>query len=357
MMRRRTPLLVALVLLALGALLASLGDGPSTTKPRAEPEFPRWPRPEEMRRARERRTLPPIPVPAPAAEEEAEPPRPRDPFLVALPREPDRGLLVLEANAIRHSRLGELFVECAIRKADGRDPFEEMREELGIDPLKDIDRVAFAEDGIVLSGFFDRTRLDRLRKDARESPRGSDGRIFTPFHPSPDEEGLVLGLWRDQLLVFGAAPFVEAALDRMEAPEPEEPAVIPEGLAYGEAYGVVPGRALRGIFDGQRWELGHRIAEAASRIELHADAMRDLALVANVSGADPATVEDLGKALGVALAVARVQALSGERDELAELLEHARVVRGGDGGFSIEVALPVELVEKWFEGCGGDRGR
>ncbi len=354
MMRRRIPLLVALVLLALGALLASLAEGPTSVKPRVEPEFPRWPRPEEMQRARERRTLPPIP--APAAAGDAEPPRPRDPFLVALPRDPSRGLVVLEANAIRHSRLGELFVECAIRKGNGRNPFEEMREELGIDPLKDLDRVAFSEDGIVLSGFFDRARLDRFREDARETRRGSQGRIFTPLRPSPDEEGLVLGLWRDQLLVFGTAPFVEASLDRMEAPEPEAPAVIPEDLAYGEAYGVVPGRALRGLFDGLQWELGHRIAEAASRIELHADAMRDLALVANVSGADAATVDDLGKALGVALAVARVQALSGERDELAELLEHARVVRGGDGGFSIEVALPAELVEKWFEGCGKDRG-
>jgi len=350
-MRRRLPLLVALLLLALAAILMTLSEGPRPAKPKAAVSFPRWPRPAEVERARTRRTLPPLP--APAAEAEPEPARPRDPFLVALPSDASRPLVVLEANALRHSRIGELFVDCAVRAA-GRDPFEEIRKEAGIDPLKDIDRVAFAQDGVVLSGFFDRARVDRLSDAARETRRGEHGRVFTPRDGGP--EAPVVGLWRDQLLVVGPAVFVEGTLDRIEGPEPEEPPVLSDDLAYGEAYGVVPGSALGALFQGEQADLGRRIAETASRIELHADAMQDLALVARVSGPDAAAVEDLGKTLGVALAVGRMQAATGDRTELAELLEHARVERGGDG-FSLELALPVEVVERWFEGCGGGAGR
>jgi hypothetical protein len=85
-------------------------------------------------------------------------------------------------------------------------------------------------------------------------------------------------------------------------------------------------------------------------VELHADAMSDVAVTARVSGQDGAAIEDLARALGAALAVARVEArASGER-ELAELLDHARVARGGEG-FSLELALPAELLERWFAGC------
>lgn len=352
MRRRRIPILASLTFLALGALLMTLAEGPRPAAARAEVEFPRWPRAEEVRRARERRTLPPIPAAPPPDEEVPQPAPPRDPFLVALPREADRPLVVLEANALRHSRLGELFVDCVLRRS-GRDPFEELRHEAGIDPLKDLDRVAFGQDGVVLSGFFDRARLDRLSRDTRELRRGQHGRVFAPEGGRAGEDAFALGLWQDQILVLGPPLFVERTLDRLEGPEPEAPPVIPDDLTYGEAYGVVPGTALRALFRGEQDHLGRRIAETASRIELHADAMRDLALVARVTGPDPAAVEDLGKALGVALAVARMQAIAGDRKELAELLEHARVERSGDG-FALELALPIEVVERWFEGCGGE---
>ena len=35
---------------------------------------------------------------------------------------------------------------------------------------------------------------------------------------------------------------------------------------------------------------------------------------------------------------------------LVELLEHARVARGEEG-FSLELALPAETLERWFAGC------
>jgi hypothetical protein len=350
--RIRLPLLAAALLLGLAALLLSVAEGPRPAQARADPSFPRWLGQEEMERLRARRTLPVSMPPAPAAApgDEPEPPRLRDPFLVALPRDPGKALVVLEANALRHSRLGELFVECVVRR-EGRDPFEEARREAGIDPLKDIDRVAVTPDGIILFGFLDRARLDTV--STRAVSRGEHGRIYVPDQPIPAD--FALGAWRGQIIALGTQEFVESTLDRLDGSAAGDRVLIPEHLTYGEAYGVVPGAALQGLFRGEQAELGRRIARAASRIELHADAMRDLAVVARFSGTDAAASEDLGTALGAALAVGRVQAAVGGNESMADLLEHARVVRGAGGSFSLELALPIEVVERWFSGCAGSR--
>lgn len=348
-MKRHVPLLLAVLLVGLSALLLSVAEGPRPASARAEVDFPRWLREPEAERLQARRTLAPVPAPAAAPEAEEEPPRPRDPFLVALPRDPQKPLVVLEANALRHSRLGELFVECLLRRP-GRDPFEEARREAGIDPLKDIDRVAFAQDGMILFGFFDRAQLAALEAESRVTRRGEQGLVYEPLRATGP--AMSLGTWRRELIVAGEPAFVEATLDRLEGRSAGTPALIPERLTYGEAYGVVPGAALANLFRGEQAELGRRIASAASRIELHADAMRDVAVVANVSGADERAVEELGTALGAAIAVGRIQALAGGSSQVAELLEHARVVRGAGGGFSLELALPVEVLERWFAGCG-----
>jgi hypothetical protein len=294
-----------------------------------------------------RRTLPPA-----AAPDDDSPAPDRDPFLVSLPRDEHAALLVLEANALRHSRVGELFVDCIFRSPD-RDLFEEIRRELGVDPLVDLDRVALAPGGTVLSGFFQDARLGELERDSVVERRGAAGRIYRPRSGSGEE--LVLGAWGEHLLAFGTPRFVEQTIDRLEGRAPDAPQVIPESLAYGEAYGVVPGDGLRALFRGEgSQELGLRLAEVASRIELHADAMNDVAIVARVSGPDPSAVQELGKAFGAALAVGRLQARARGDERFAQLLEHARVVQRGDG-FSLELALPVDVLEGWFAGCGGGR--
>ena len=350
--RLRAPLLAAALLLGVAALLFSSAEGVRPARVRAGPSFPRWLRHEERERLVARQTLPrPPPAPEAAGEPDEPEPPPRDPFLLALPRDPAKALVVLEANALRHSRLGELFVDCVVRRGE-RDPFEEVRRKMGIDPLKDLDRVAVTPEGVILFGFLDRARTDALA-DWRVTGRGAHGRIWVPRRTGADAPAF--GAWRGEIIVLGTPAFVESTLDRLDGGASEGPVLIPEELTYGEAYGVVPGAALESLFPGDQAELGRRFARAASRIELHADAMRDVAVVARVSGADAAAVEDLGTALGAALAVARLQAAAGGHRELYELLEHARVARGGAEGFSLELALPIEIVERWFAGCTGAR--
>ncbi len=349
---KRLPLLAAVLLAALAALLLAVSERPHDARAAAPaPQFPRHVRTAEYRRLEERRTLPPPPaaVAAAASVEDASPPPRRDPFLLALPRDPKRALLVLEANALRHSRLGELFVDCVFR--DPRhDPFEEVRRELGFDPLKDVDRVALADDGLVVSGFFGNAHFEQLRRESRVSSYGEAGRVYRPLDGESAEGELTVGTWGDHLVVAGDERFVEQTIDRLEGRAADAPQVIPESLTYGEAYGVLPGDALKVLLRGENAELGERLARIASRIELHADAMRDVAVVARVSGDDEPGLEDLGKAFGAALAVGRFQARVRGDDRLVQLLEHARVERGGRS-FSVELALPIDVLEGWFGGC------
>ncbi len=81
------------------------------------------------------------------------------------------------------------------------------------------------------------------------------------------------------------------------------------------------------------------------------DAMQDVAAVVRVAGEDEAGLSDLARSLGAAMAVARVKAQASRDWRLAELLEHAEVTPGS-GGFSLQLALPADLLERWFEGCG-----
>lgn len=144
---------------------------------------------------------------------------------------------------------------------------------------------------------------------------------------------------------------MEQAFDRVEGRAPAPDAQFPEELTYGEAYGVVPGSALAPLLRGAQGGIGERLAALASRIELHADAMNDVAVVAKVSGADAAGLDDLASSIGAAMAVGRMQAKASGSTGLAELLEFARVERGG-GEFSVELAVPADALERWFQDCG-----
>lgn len=350
--RARLALVAALLLLGGSALLMRVGEertAPVTTPPARMPTMTE----ESYKRANSRRTL--APVLTADRDPAKDPPRRRDPFLVALPRGDGEPLVVLEANALRHSRVGELFVECAIRETpDGKNPFEEVRHEVGIDPLKDIDRVAFSSRVIFVSGFFDRLRLEKLESGSDVVHQGLHGRLYVP-RPTPEARPGAgqdhVALWRDQLLLWGPRADLEAALERLERHGEEDPLPIPEGMTYGEAYGVVPGVTLGRLFTGTQADLGRRLGTLADSVELNLDAARDVAVIARVQGREAEQLDDLGRSFGSVLSLARFAARSRGDEELAALLEHARIVPGRSG-FSMELLLPIELVERWLGSCG-----
>lgn len=335
---------LAAALLVLGALVLSLGEREPAPVERTRVDFPSHMRPAEEERARTRATLvlPQVPGPGPAP---AGPPPRRDPFLVSLPVTADRPVVVLEANALRHSRLGERLVACLL--ARDPDTFAKIERELGVDPLKDVDRVGFAGDSVVVSGFFDRMRRDQLERNADVSAYGDGGRVY---RQRGGGGGPALATWGDGLVLMGDEASLRRSIDQLEGRAPAPETGIPEDMAYGEAYGVVPGSAVQRLFGQKDPELAQRIAAAASRVEFHVDAMNDVASVVRVRGDDGAGLTDIARSIGGALAAARVEAQAKDDKRMAELLEHARVL-DDKGSFSVEMALSGDRVEQLFEGC------
>lgn len=351
-MRRTGWLLGALALLLLGAWLSSLAETHPPPRTRPAVAFPSRLRPHEWERLTTRRTLVVQASIAPVGPAAPEEPERRDPFLAALPVRPGDPVVVFEANALRHSRLGERFVECAL----ARDPraFDELQREIGIDVLKDVDRVAFVGESVVVSGFFQRLDPAQIVRATGAEPRrvGEAGVVYGDETATPGPGRLAVGTWRDQLVVVSEdAAHVRRAIDQLEGRAAPPEVELPDGFAYGEVYGIVPGAALRRLLRDDRELLADRLASAAQRIELHVDAMGDVAAVARFQGDDASALSDLARAMGGVLAAARLHAqVNGDRI-LAELLDQASV-SPGDGLFTVNVALPFDRVERWFAGCG-----
>lgn len=346
-MRPQRWLALAALLLAATALLLWLGEDAPAPSARREVVYPEYFDGTDYHRQEARATLalPPAPGPAPASAT-GRPPGPgteqglRDPFLVSLPVKEGGLVVVFEANALRNSRLGERFIACLEARRPG--DLAELKRRSGFDPLQELDRVAFLEDAIVLSGHFQNVRWDELH--AQPIAYGQAGRLY-------EDGGEWLASWRDQLIVISSSEEgARRAIDQLEGRAPVPPSGIGEDLAYGEVYGVIPGASARRLLGADERGIGGKLAALASRVELHVDAMQDVAAVVRVQGDDLGGLEDLAKTIGGALAVARLKAQAEDDRELADLLENAEV-RPGAGAFSVQLAVPADRLERWFADC------
>jgi hypothetical protein len=345
-MRRRWLWLIAAALLVIAAAWLVRIPEPRAPLARPELEMPRQLRPQERQRMLSR--LRPPAVDAGPRRNEV-----RDPVLAALSAGGSGSGVVLEVNALRNSPLGELLLQCLAAR-EGRGNALEALQRMGIDPLRDVDRVGITEHGVVVSGDFRRANWEGLLGTANGAPYGDQGQITTV---DPRREGgatLVATRWGDTLLHLGdSVEDGRRVLDTVEGRLPvPQPLLTPE-QSYGELYGVVSGADLaRTLGSSEPWAAA--LVEAASKVELHLDARRDVALVANVSGDDARKLEDLGKSLGGALALARAQARAGGEEEAAELLSYAKVSPSRGSELSVEVALPLEVVARRLAFCRGD---
>jgi hypothetical protein len=364
MKRRRGGIWLALaaVLLAVGAWLMFTGQGDEPRPEAREVEFPRRMRQEERKRAERRRTQ--VMALAPdAGPKESLPPQPRDPVLAALPRGKGKSAVVIEANALRHSPIGELLLECLMR--DGGRRLDEMRRISGVDPLQDLDRLAITDDGLILSGNFGNAKLKELFKERVSSDYGPGARVYEPGSivvALPDggtgrgQGNAAVATWNDQLIIVGDNPSsVKDVLDRVEGRGSDEPPVISEGSTYGEMYGVVSVEQITQLLGQDQPELANRLREVADTVELHLDARSDVAMVAEIRGSDDAKVTDLGKSLGAALSVARLQAQAEGEKELAQLLDFAKV-RPDGSQFRLELAVPIDVIRDRLAFC-RDKGQ
>ena len=254
----------------------------------------------------------------------ARPAEVRDPVLTALAAGGSGTAMVLEVNALRNSPIGELLLRC-LAEREGRGNALAALQQMGIDPLRDIDRVGITEHGIVVSGDFRRANWEGLLGSAAGARYGEGGQVTTVAPRADGGATLVATRWGDSLLHLGdSEEDARRVLDAIEGRGPAPRPLLTPEQSYGELYGVVTGPDLAQLMGGSEgWSAA--LADAASRMELHLDARRDVALVADVAGDDPTKLADLGKTLGGALAVARAQARASGDTETAELLGYARV--------------------------------
>lgn len=348
--RRWTWPLAAVLLFALAAYLMTRGE--PDEKPEKEPRvaIPKRLNEKERERMKARRTLPEA-LPAPAQPDQPPPPpRPRDPVLAALPSNPGKTTVVVEANALSNSPIGDLLLACA-RHGSERDPIEELRKETGVDPLKDLDRVAVSGKTVVLSGQFGGAQWSKLTENAASSAYGEQGTIYRDKAGPEAQREVYLARWGDSMMLVGATEDeLKAAIDRIEGRAPVAAPAIDESQTYGEVYGVLGADLLDEMLGKEQPQLARQLSEAARSVQLHVSAMGDVGLTAQVEGTDREKVTDLAKSLGAALSIARLKAQADGDDKLAELLDYARVSPGGED-FSVELALPMAFLEKHLAFC------
>ena len=331
---------VFVVLLGLSAWLMSRGDKEKPTVRPPKVEFPRYSSPEEHERNRKRRTLPPLPAPSADAEGYR---AKRDPMLVALPVDPKRSAMVFEVEALKESPITKIWLDCLLSRSDrDRTSFDRLKERLGIDPLEDVERVAVSSDKLILmQGSFEHARFDEATWKKRTY--GEKGVIYENV-----ENGRVVATWGSEMFLASGTPDssepVEDAIDRLESTDPTQRSILQDHQAYGDMYGVLSPDDLSKMLPPEQAALADRIRDVVNRVDVHVDASEDVAMVADVQGPGGQDMDDLSRSFGAALAMGRIKAKNDGDDKLAELLDFAKVKAGG-GQFSVDVALPIDVLK------------
>ena len=279
--------------------------------------------------------------------------RPQD-VMMALERAamPDNGggAVFVEVNAIRHSPIVEKILRC--RSSEALTGMAEMKHELGIDPLEDLDRIALSDQVFAVSGQFDDIKLPAELGVPTRIADGADlYRVDEPGPGGPDA-GLVahyLALVDQSLVIMGDdEQQVRAAIERAQGRSAAQSLRI-EG-SEGEVYGKVGPAFIQAMFDGANDPMAQRLREVVKGGLVRMTVDEQVALSLDVEATDQSTADDLARAVAGAFAAMRTEATRSGRDDVAGLLEQARVEPRSNGSFALDVAVPGDLVLRGM-GC------
>jgi hypothetical protein len=339
--KSRLGLLLVLLLLSGGVFLSVISESCQHAPVTRVVQFPRAMEEKDWNRAAVRQV--PWPPPDPGRPPPSLPAR--DPLHVALPSTMKQSAFVIEASAVLLSPLGEPLLACL--SAQTPELFEGLAR-AGVDPRRQVERIAIVDDMMVVSGDFKGSKLEQLVPGATAEPYGLNGKLLQ----KAGSDGDITGVWKDQIVVTGhSSEEVTQALDRLDGKGEPSPQLIPPQDAYGDVYGVM-NPAMAGQLIGQgEGDLMTRLQEVASRASVHMDLADDLALVMDLEGSQPDQVADLGKAYVGALALARVQAAARGDKALAEILGQGRAVPGTPGQTRMELALPSATIQAQLKSC------
>lgn len=353
---RRWPwLLGAVGLLAVAAWLMSRGER-MPPQQEVQVHFPRHQTRADFERLRQRQ----VPILAPAVQQEeavaevpAAPPKRGDPLLLAMPSQVKKAAIVVEANALRHSPIGELLLDCFMGGRE-RDDLTKLRSKTGLDVLEDLDRVAVADQTILVSGRFENVNWPQIIPSTmKEQASGSSSRLWTD---QGDHESILL--WKNQIMAVGrSSEDIQAASDRLEGRVATGDPVIAEQDRFGDIYGTLSSAAVAELFEQQSPDVATKLKAVTDQVRLHVDATNDVGIVADTKGNDPMAALDLAKTLGGALALGRAAARAQGRDDLAAFLDYASVRPDNSGSFRVELALPLEFLKSQLKDCPGRQAR
>jgi hypothetical protein len=352
MRKRRKPwLLVAGLLFVGAALLMSMGGAPKRPPPHVH--LPQYMDEQAANRLHRRQTLPKFVVaPEKSADQPArDEPAMRDPLIAALPSTVKRAAVVVEANALRHSPVGQLLIDCFL--ADQPGALDKLKRESGIDFLEDVDRVGAVDDTFLVTGRFADAKWEKILEHAQPSALNA----HTTLWEGQQHGDQVAATWNQQMLIVGPdRSAITAVVDRLEGVTPPQPPVLSERDSYGEIYGVVTPAALAQMLGHDQPAIALRLRTVLDRVTLHVDATHDVGIVADAHGGPDA--DDLGKTVGGALALGRLAALAQSNRDLAAVLDYARVVPRDDrAGFRTELALPLPFLKEKLLDCAGRKKR
>jgi len=338
-------LAVSVVLLAVAAGLARCGDERlGVTAPKVKPvEFPRERAlREERQQRRAAATAPPSTTPPPST------PSPRDRLTRALSSPAQGGAVVFEVNALRHSPLVDALLKCrAQQQGDEMAGLDLLKTELGIDVTEDVDRVALDAEVLAVSGFFEKLALPPELGDGEGY--GDGGRIYT----MTDDKGgtaYLAKLGTDLVMTSTSEDELKAAIDRAEGRK-EASGTFPEGVVGGEVYGMVGPALLQSLvgMGGNGGQLdGLAGMLTTTKVRMAVDEAAAVSL--DIGTKSPEDGAELAKALGGAVAMARSRAAADGQQELAAMLEQARVVPNDDGSIAFDLAVPGDELLKLM-GC------
>lgn len=338
--RARLALLgVAIALLALGVIFSRWQSEPTANAevmtPAARVEYPR-----------DQRRLPPRPqekvVEVKTPEGRLVRTAATDPIQNAMAL-PGGGTVFVEVNAIRHSDLVKKVLRC--REEEAMRNLDLMRDELGVDLLEDVDRVAVHEDLIAVSGFFDELKLpDEV---VEQGDYGDAGKLFTLPHPDDEDKQMHLARLGNGLLVLGDTEAdVTAAIDRAEGRGEKVDPLPPEIVRGSEVYGRFAGDMLKQLLGDAPGAnpMVKRASEIVTDGTVRLLVDDHVALSLDLETTSEEEGKDLSVALGGALALMRQQAEAQGNTEAAALLKQARVLPGKDGSFGVDLAVPGDVI-------------
>lgn len=342
--------LVSLLLLTLAAFLSrssteSPGVSAEVSSAAGARKAPvRFPRDERSPRARHR-------SPAPTLDDTTPQTRARESDRIQRAMAgPEEGVVFVEVNALRHTPLVEQLLAC--RGDEASAGLAQLREQMGIDPLEDVDRLALQQGVVAMSGFFE----ELVVPEEFGTPRahGDAGQLYTlPQGAEEESSPQYLARVGDDLLLLGSdEAALTLAVDRAEGRAPAAPPP-PSEFTQGELYGTLGSEALGALFeDGRGAELPvaallRRLVENAT-VRAYVDDAVSLSFDLDTVGGEEG--EDLARAIGGAIAGARQAALREDDRELALLLDEARVLRHEEGKLGVDLAIPGDKILRAF-GC------